>query len=187
MEGKPSMREKLLRQAEKEYSATQRFLALVPAGFLFLGLLPLTVYRLGALIDRRLRLPRLRLGSLSLLLGALGVVGGITYALWSIYVQFTFGRGTPIPVMATQRMIVRPPYHRTRNPMALGTIVAYAGLALLLQSLGALLVVAVASLLLLVYIKVGEEQEMVARFGAEYLAYRRRTPFLLPRKPWPEQ
>ena len=34
---------------------------------------------------------------------------------------------------------------------------------------------------LLTYIKVAEEREMVARFGAEYLTYRRRVPFIIPR------
>jgi protein-S-isoprenylcysteine O-methyltransferase Ste14 len=35
--------------------------------------------------------------------------------------------------------------------------------------------------LLLVYIKRVEEREMEARFGDAYRAYRRNTPFLLPR------
>jgi protein-S-isoprenylcysteine O-methyltransferase Ste14 len=33
----------------------------------------------------------------------------------------------------------------------------------------------------LIYFKVMEEHEMVARFGEEYLVYRRRVPFLIPR------
>jgi protein-S-isoprenylcysteine O-methyltransferase Ste14 len=31
------------------------------------------------------------------------------------------------------------------------------------------------------YIRLVEEQEMIARFGEEYLAYRRRAPFIIPR------
>jgi protein-S-isoprenylcysteine O-methyltransferase Ste14 len=34
---------------------------------------------------------------------------------------------------------------------------------------------------LLTYIKLAEEKEMIARFGEEYLAYRRRVPFIIPR------
>ena len=30
------------------------------------------------------------------------------------------------------------------------------------------------------YIRMAEEQEMVARFGVQYLAYRRRVPFIIP-------
>jgi len=37
--------------------------------------------------------------------------------------------------------------------------------------------------LLLSYVKFIEEKELAARFGAEYLAYKRETPFILPRKP----
>jgi len=35
--------------------------------------------------------------------------------------------------------------------------------------------------LLLLYVKVFEEKELEARFGADYLEYKRTTPFLRPR------
>ena len=109
------------------------------------------------------------------------VLAGWPFALWSIYVQFTRGRGTPVPVMATQKLIVRPPYSYCRNPMALGTIIAYLGLSVVAESLGAVLVVALGAVALLAYIRLVEEKEMVARFGEAYLAYRRRVPFIIPR------
>ena len=34
---------------------------------------------------------------------------------------------------------------------------------------------------LLIYIKLIEEKEMELRFGADYIEYRRQTPFLIPR------
>ena len=46
---------------------------------------------------------------------------------------------------------------------------------------GAALLVLLGAAALLTYIKVVEEREMVARFGEEYLAYRRRVPFIMPR------
>jgi methanethiol S-methyltransferase len=65
--------------------------------------------------------------------------------------------------------------------MALGAIVLYLGASVVAGSLGAALLALLGAAVLLIYIKVVEEQEMVARFGEEYLAYRRRVPSLIPR------
>jgi protein-S-isoprenylcysteine O-methyltransferase Ste14 len=48
-------------------------------------------------------------------------------------------------------------------------------------SLGAALLVLLGAAMLLIYIKAMEEQEMIARFGEEYLAYRQQVPFIIPR------
>jgi protein-S-isoprenylcysteine O-methyltransferase Ste14 len=72
------------------------------------------------------------------LLGLLFILAGLLFGLWSNYVQFTIGRGTPVPIMATQQLIVQPPYSYCRNPMALGAIMLYLGIAIWLGSLSAL-------------------------------------------------
>ncbi len=83
--------------------------------------------------------------------------------------------------MATQDLVVEPPYTYTRNPMALGAILMYLGVAVLRRSLAGVGMVLVGGATLLTYIKRVEESEMLARFGEEYVTYRERTPFLLPR------
>ena len=65
--------------------------------------------------------------------------------------------------------------------MALAAVGMYLGVALLFQSIGAVILVLLFTAALLAYIKRGEEKEMAARFGPEYLAYKQRTPFLIPR------
>ena len=82
--------------------------------------------------------------------------------------------------MATQKLLIVPPYSYCRNPMTLGTAVAYGGVAVLRGSAGTLLLVILGAAALLTYIRVVEEREMAARFGQEYLDYRRRVPFLIP-------
>jgi protein-S-isoprenylcysteine O-methyltransferase Ste14 len=109
------------------------------------------------------------------------ILAGWLFAIWSIYAQFTLGRGTPVPLMATQKLVVQPPYTWCRNPMALGAIVMYTGVAVLFGSMGAFTLVLLGAACLLVYIKLLEEKEMLLRFGQEYLDYKRRTPFLIPR------
>jgi protein-S-isoprenylcysteine O-methyltransferase Ste14 len=174
------MKRRLLAQTKKEYPAGQRLLAILVAGVFFLVVFPTLVARVSRSLDRVLHWPR-RSSPLPVILGSMMVVCGFLFALWSIVVQFSLGRGTPIPAMATQQLIVRPPYAYTRNPMALGTIVMYLGIAILLDSSSALLIVAGASALLLTYIRIVEEREMAVRFGDAYQVYRRQTPFLLPR------
>lgn len=173
--------QKLLELAKKEYSAKKRFTALFFEAIFFLVILPFLLVWLGGIVDRWLHLPGLSAGVFNLLLGVPVIFVGWLFAIWSIYVQFTIGRGTPIPVMATQELIIQPPYSYTRNPMALGAILMYTGVCILVGSIGSFLLVVMGAAALLTYIHRFEEQEMVLRFGDAYLAYRRRTPFFIPR------
>ena len=175
------MRNRLLKQANREYGPWQRLALLAAAGVLFLVILPLALLRLGGWLDRLLDWPVFFHPPANAIVGGLIILAGWLLAIWTIYVQFTLGRGTPVPVMATQKLLICPPYSLCRNPMALGAIVLYLGVSVVAGSLGAALLVVLGAAVLLIYIRLVEEQEMVARFGEEYLAYRRRVPFLIPR------
>lgn len=175
------MKDRLLKLTEHEYSPRQRLVALALEGIVFIIAIPAVLILASPLLDHALHLPRLVYQPVNLLLGLALIVVGWPFAIWAIYVQFTIGRGTPVPVMATQKLVVQPPYLYCRNPMALGAILLYAGIAVCLGSLSALGLVLLPAACLLIYIKLIEEREMVARFGAEYLEYRQRTPFLFPR------
>jgi protein-S-isoprenylcysteine O-methyltransferase Ste14 len=145
-----------------------------------LGLPYLFVF-LGAKIDRWLSWPHILDEPWNLVLGVLLALSGWLLAMWTMDAQFNIGRGTPVPLMATQKLIVQPPFTYCRNPMTLGTLIAYLGVAAMFHSPGAGLVVLVFVSLLLIYIKQVEEKELALRFGQDYLEYKRRTPFLLPR------
>ncbi len=175
------MKDKLLKLTQHEYSPAQRLILLFFAGMLFLVLIPAALVSASSPLDQALHLPKLVYGPVNGLLGLLFILTGLLFGLWSNYVQFTIGRGTPVPIMATQKLIVQPPYSYCRNPMALGVIVLYLGIAIWLGSLSALGLVVLPAICLLVYIRQIEEKEMELRFGAEYLKYRSRTPFLIPR------
>jgi protein-S-isoprenylcysteine O-methyltransferase Ste14 len=86
-------------------------------------------------------------------------------------------------VMPTQELLTDGPFRFCRNPMTLGAILAYLGMAVAARTVaGTALVVALAATLL-VYLRRLEEGELTARFGEAYLAYRRETPFIIPRPP----
>lgn len=168
--------------AQREHSEVTRIATTLLVGPVFLGLLPFLVAGVGPRLDRRLGLPHLRTGNVNRILGGLLAGAGFSLAFWSVNAQRTRGRGTPLPVMPTQELLTEGPFRYCRNPMTLGTILAYLGMAIAVgTTAGAVLVLLAASLL--VYLKRLEEGELAERFGAAYLAYKRRTPFIIPRLP----
>ena len=168
----------LLRQGQKEYSASARLAAIACESLVFVfGIPAFLVWSAGLGSDRwRFALP------LPLLVICLALaVLGIFLALWTVWVQFRYARGTPVPVMATQRLLTDGPYSLCRNPMALGSLVFYFGIAICLQSFTPVLAVVLFGLGLVTLIKLGEERELFLKFGDDYLLYKQHTPFLIPR------
>lgn len=112
-----------------------------------------------------------------------GALGAFLY-LWTI-VLFARAGGTQVPLVPTKRVVTTGPYAVSRNPMVTSALLMICGAAVLVGSWTFL----VAGLLVpspyLLYIKLFEEKELEARFGAEYVAYKRSTPFILPR--WPRR
>jgi protein-S-isoprenylcysteine O-methyltransferase Ste14 len=164
-----------------ERSERSRSVVLILLAPIFLVVLPALFVGLGARLDGLMDLPPGPPPPVNLIVGLPLILAGGALGLWSNYRLFTAGRGTPLPLMPTQELIVEPPYTWSRNPMALGAISGYLGVATLARSLGAVLVVLLCAAALLTYIRFGEERGMTSRFGTQYLRYRRRTPFLLPR------
>jgi protein-S-isoprenylcysteine O-methyltransferase Ste14 len=167
--------------AIREYSLQQRLTLLAFAGVLFVLILPYLLVVSSAALDQFLHLPRFTAGLINPLVGLVLIVAGGFLALWSIYVQVTIGSGTPVPVMPTRKIVVKGPFVYCRNPMTLGTVIAYLGIAVWIGSFSAVGIVLVLTLLLLIYVKRIEEREIEARFGSEYLEYKLNTPFILPR------
>jgi protein-S-isoprenylcysteine O-methyltransferase Ste14 len=73
------------------------------------------------------------------------------------------------------------PYAVSRNPMQTSALIMVTGAAIVLDSWSFMLGGFVIPISYLLYIKYVEETELEARFGEEYLAYKRSTPFILPK------
>jgi len=170
--------------AQREHSEATRIATLtLLAGPVFLGLLPLLVAGVGPRLDRRLGLPPLGIGSVNRILGGLLTTLGFSLGFWSVNVQLTRGRGTPLPVMPTQELLTEGPFRFCRNPMTLGAILAYLGMAVAARTTASIVLVLCLAASLLAYLKRIEEGELAERFGEAYLAYKRETPFIIPRPP----
>jgi protein-S-isoprenylcysteine O-methyltransferase Ste14 len=86
-------------------------------------------------------------------------------------------------MMPTQELLTEGPFRYCRNPMTLGAILAYLGIALAARTTAGMAFVLSFAAVLLTYLKRLEERELAERFGEAYLAYRRATPFIVPRLP----
>ena len=167
--------------AQREHSAARRIAITLLAGPVFLGLLPFLVAGVGPRLDRRLGLRPLRIRGVNRIVGGLLMVLGFSLGFWSIITQFTRGRGTPLPVMPTQELLTEGPFRYCRNPMTLGTILAYLGIGVGVGTIAGTVLVLGLAASLLVYLKRLEEGELAERFGEAYLAYKREVPFIIPR------
>ena len=169
--------------SQREHSFTKRIIALLPAGVLFLLILPYLFLVICPSLDERFGLDRIEPGAATIIIGVILMAVGFFFAFWTISLQLDQGRGTPLPMMPTQELIIAGPFRYCRNPMTLGTILAYLGLSIAAATaVGVALVLAFGSLLI-TYLKKVEEKELAERFGEQYLEYKQRVPFIVPRMP----
>ncbi len=176
------MKNRILKWSMKKYTQRQRIIALIPESIFFLIGLPFLLFFLSRFIDAHFYLVKLRWGYLNFAIALIFGALGFFLSFWSVLIQFKIGKGTPAPLMATQKLIVEGPYTYCRNPMTLGTAMFYLGIGIWIGSLSFLGLTALIIGLLLAYVKLIEEKELEERFGQEYVEYKRKTPFLIPGK-----
>jgi protein-S-isoprenylcysteine O-methyltransferase Ste14 len=174
---------RIIKWSEREFSFNQRFFATISAGVLFLFLIPLLLIRGLPVVDKIIGLPSLSSGIFNAVVGGIMVLIGATYALWSIISQLIRAKGTPLPMMATQKLLIDGPFKHSRNPMGFGAICMYLGMAIMVGSLSSIIVVLFFLFLLILWIKKVEEKELEIRFGQDYKEYKKTTSFMIPR-PW---
>ena len=79
------------------------------------------------------------------------------------------------PNRPTTTLLTRGPFRMSRNPMYLGMVVQYVGLALLFNSLWAIVLLPLALVVVQLTVIKREERYLEQKFGEEYLAYKARV------------
>jgi len=134
----------------------------------------------GLALDSVLRWPPLPgllrgAGIVPLVLGAAGVT-------WCFSLFVRVGQGTPNPIVPPRRLVTTGPFAWTRNPIVLSHALASLGVAFLVESPAALLLVLLLGVPVQLIARI-EEKSLETRFGDEYRAYRESVPRWLPRRP----
>lgn len=112
--------------------------------------------------------------SLRRALGWLGVVAGFAILLTAIGL-FKKAGTDPKPWKTPSQFVTDGVYRWTRNPMYLGMTLIYAGIALLCNSLVALVLLAPLFIWVTREVIEREEAYLAVKFGAPYLAYKAET------------
>lgn len=110
---------------------------------------------------------------------ALFVVGGTIY-LWCLWHFARHGGGTPAPIDAPKRLVVRGPYRYARNPMYVGVLMVIAGWAALFELLALALYACAVGVMFQGFVVLYEEPRLRRDFGVEYQAYCARVGRWLP-------
>ncbi|MFN8580962.1 MAG: isoprenylcysteine carboxylmethyltransferase family protein [Gemmatimonadaceae bacterium] len=108
---------------------------------------------------------------------------GAAIYLWCAWDFMAMGRGTPAPIDAPIRLVVRGLYRYVRNPMYVGVLAMVAGWALWYRSVGIATYAAGLALLFHAFVRLYEEPALQRRFGQEYSAYCRQVHRWLPSRP----
>lgn len=120
-------------------------------------------------------------GARLVLVLCLMAIGAAMYlrCVWDFAV---FGKGTPAPIDAPKRLVIRGLYRYSRNPMYVGLITLIAGWAIMFGSV--VLVWCALSLFVFfsLFVRLFEEPHLHRQFGDEYEAYKARVGRWLPRR-----
>jgi protein-S-isoprenylcysteine O-methyltransferase Ste14 len=147
---------------------------------------PILTYIIGGWIDIALSLPRFPPFPINLLVGFGVFFSGLAIGSKSTRRLYREGLGLPwgeaVRETRTSKLVTTGLYAYTRNPMVLGYSMLPCGMGIMFRSPGmAVPITAIVLLVNVILVKTKEEPGHEERFGEEYRAYRRRTPFLIPR------
>jgi len=110
---------------------------------------------------------------------ALLALGAAIYG-WCVWDFATFGRGTPAPIDAPKKLVVRGLYHYSRNPMYVGVLTVILGWAVLFRAGHLVLYALVVGSCFQLFIVFYEERFLAREFGQQYENYRARVNRWLP-------
>jgi protein-S-isoprenylcysteine O-methyltransferase Ste14 len=140
--------------------------------FLFLGALAL-----GCLLSLILPIPPglAQPNTLALAAGLTFVAIGFTLAALSVR-RFQLAGTSVVPGEPSTALIVNGPYAFTRNPIYIGFVLAYFGLAIMLTSLWVLILLIPVLVILQRGVVEREESYLERQFGEPYRQYKARVP-----------
>jgi protein-S-isoprenylcysteine O-methyltransferase Ste14 len=174
--------DKLVAASKNPPSPRSRFVARVLPVFVFFFFFPALLFIIPSLVlDRWLQLPTLHSFPIRIIPGGVLIALGLFFLVSSTKAQREIGKGTPMPLKATHKLVVEKPYSYCRNPLYFGLVNFFMGISIMIGSLSSLVMVLIFSAIILSYTKLIEEKELEKRYGNDYLEYKEATPLFIPR------
>jgi protein-S-isoprenylcysteine O-methyltransferase Ste14 len=138
---------------------------IAPPPLIYIG-----TFLLSLLLHRSIPLPFIA-GRIKTLFG--GILIGSAGSIGTICLLKMRELGTHVePTQPTTALVTTGPYRYTRNPIYLSLTLFYTGMAMLFNTLWALLLLPVALLIMKRGVIEREEAYLTKKFGKEYLAYK---------------
>lgn len=153
-------------------------MALVVKNLLFTVIVPGTVAVYVPLLIAAQRSPA---PGLPLVAGCVLLASGVAIYIWCVWEFAWFGRGTPAPIDAPKRLVVRGLYHYTRNPMYCGVLTVILGWALIFRAVPLVVYTVVVATCFHLMIVLYEERHLRREFGNDYQDYCTRVARWLPK------
>ena len=109
------------------------------------------------------------------------IAAGLAPGLESVWRFVSVGRGTLMPIVPTEHLVVSGLYRFVRNPMYVGVLTAVAGEALLFESRSMLVYLALLFLGFQLFVRLYEEPTLARRYGEQYAVYKQNVRGWIPR------
>ncbi|MEK7200321.1 MAG: isoprenylcysteine carboxylmethyltransferase family protein, partial [Bacteroidota bacterium] len=117
--------------------------------------------------------------SLLTIAGACMIIAGISFRAWAVHSLGKYFTAT-VQIKEDHRLIKTGPYRIVRHPSYTGAFMAIIAGGVILGSLTGFIISCIA-MIIAYYVRIGiEEKELIARFGDDYLAYKRDTKMMIP-------
>lgn len=163
--------------AQKKHSQKNRIAYVIMTTVLIFIVMPLFYVYTGHHIASFLSLPIATtiinsIAALSLCMGAIVII-------WTLLLQYHYGKGSGSHMVPTQILISSGPYKVSRHPMLVGAIFFYFGIGTLVSSLFIGFYSAfITAILACFFVRYIEEPVLIARFGEQYKTYQKTVPII---------
>ncbi len=114
-------------------------------------------------------------------IGFLPMALGVAIYRWCAWDFATAGQGTPAPIDAPKRLVVRGLYRFVRNPMYVGVLTVLFSESIVFRSTRILTYAIVVFVFFHLMVILYEEQALKRKFGASYEEYLKSVPRWMPR------
>lgn len=124
------------------------------------------------LIKQILAEPPINFGWVNWAVGLVMLAPNLVISVWSLATLFK---------QTSDKLVVTGPYAHSRNPLLVSMLGVYWGTGILIGSLIFIIAATFVFTVIALYIILFGEKKLCDRFGREYLQYRQKTPFMVPR------